>query len=505
MALETALGVSVDAVSASQERSSGSPLPSRPRSWSLPVPEGAYGRIVAWRGREHWLAALTAVLGTPEGEAVRASRKVARRTVLAIAAEYAERADIATGRSVTVAHDTVGAAVERCAKTIQRATRTLEALGFAVTVVEGRYLYADEREAARALHQSVQLRAASVLALTLPAVDKSSVNTKNVHLPVNAQNPLSTYKFSLKQTRASAQSEAASRPEPRQKKDDAVKQVRPVPQVRPITRQRFLAQLDRHYGNALARGRHIGQIDQMLRRAGVAESWSLRELTQRIATRFPAAHEKLHAAEDPLRYFAWMIRQTIQPGETPPAIVSEKRARELQAQRAHAAREREAERQRRASLSPGEFDRIRAESDAAIRARDEARRRERATSPRAISDVLLGVGRHAFEFPQAVQDLHQKVLDLHAILTGRGWSIDVEGIEHGDVQWTWEPSRSEHVDDDHNPVTEVWFRPPESAPADLFPVLNLAGQRTTDTAISLAQLYARLDAIEAHRAGRSHR
>ncbi|WP_223695374.1 hypothetical protein [Leifsonia poae] len=97
------------------------------------------------------------------------------------------------------------------------------------------------------------------------------------------------------------------------------------------------------------------------------------------------------------------------------------------------------------------------------------------------------------------------MLDLHAILTGRGWSIDVEGIEHGDVQWTWEPSRSEHVDDDHNPVTEVWFRPPESAPADLFPVLNLAGQRTTDAAISLAQLYARLDAIEAHRAGRSHR
>ena len=62
------------------------------------MPEGAYGPIVAWRGREHWLAALTAVLGTPDGEAVRAARKVARHTLLAIAAEYAEHADVPTGR-----------------------------------------------------------------------------------------------------------------------------------------------------------------------------------------------------------------------------------------------------------------------------------------------------------------------------------------------------------------------------------------------------------------------
>jgi hypothetical protein len=310
--------VSVDSSLVPQEQfSERRSANSRPRSWSLPVPEGAYGPIVSWRGREHWLAVLKAVLGTPEGEAVRAARKVAQHTLLAIAAEYADRADVATGRSVSVAHDTVGGAVERCAKTIQRATRTLEALGFAVTVAEGRYLYADEREAARALHQSVQLRAASVLALTLPAVDKSSMNTKNVHLPVNAQNPLSAYEFSLEQTRASAQSEAASRPKPGEKKSDPAKQVRPAPQVRPITRQRFLAQLDRHYGNALARGRHIGQIDQLLHRAGVSESWTLRELTQRLGARFPSAHEKLHTAEDPLRYFAWMIRQTIEPGETP--------------------------------------------------------------------------------------------------------------------------------------------------------------------------------------------
>lgn len=47
-------------------------------------------------------------------------------------------------------------------------------------VVEGRYVYADEREAARAPHQGMQVRAASVLAPTLPTVDKSSTNTKNV-------------------------------------------------------------------------------------------------------------------------------------------------------------------------------------------------------------------------------------------------------------------------------------------------------------------------------------
>jgi len=251
----------------------------------------------------------------------------------------------------------------------------------------------------------------------------------------------------------------------------------------------------------LARGRHIGQIDQLLHRAGVAESWTLRELTQRLGARFPSAHEKLHAADDPLRYFAWMIRQTIQPGETPPTVASDERARQLQAQRAQLTREREAERQRRASLSPVEFDRVRAESDAEIHAREQRRRQAQTISPRAISDALLGAGRYAHEFPQVVQDLHKKVLQLHTILTGRGWSIDVDGLAHGDVQWTWEPSRTKHVDDNHNPVTEIWFRPPTSAPAELSPVLNLVGRATTDDAVSLPQLYDRLDAIELHRVG----
>jgi hypothetical protein len=264
----------------------------------------------------------------------------------------------------------------------------------------------------------------------------------------------------------------------------------------------LIAQLDRHYGNVLARGRHIGQIDQLLRRAGVAESWTLRELTQRLGTRFPAAPEKLHAADDPLRYFAWMIRQTIQPGEVPPSVASGERARQLQAQRAQLAREREAQRQRRASLSPAEFDRVRAESDAQIREREESRRRAHATSPRAISDVLLGIGRYAHEFPQIVQDLHEKVLELHAILTRRGWSVDVDGLKHGDVQWTWEPSRNNHVDDDQNPVTEIWFRPPTSGRAELSPVVNLSGEAATDEAVALPHLYDRLDVIELHRAGK---
>jgi hypothetical protein len=254
----------------------------------------------------------------------------------------------------------------------------------------------------------------------------------------------------------------------------------------------------------LARGRHIGQIDQLLHRAGVAESWTLRELTQRLGARFPSAHEKLHAADDPLRYFAWMIRQTIQPGEVPPTVASEERARQLQAQRSQRVREREADRQRRASLSPAEFDRVRAESDAEIYARERRRRQAHATSPRAISDVLLGVGRYAHEFPPVVQDLHKKVLELHTILTSRGWSIDVDGLAHGDVQWTWEPSRTTQADDDHNPVTEIWFRPPTSDPVELLPVVNLAGHTTCDNSIALPQLYAQLEAIEIHGAGRNN-
>ena len=80
------------------------------------------------------------------------------RRVLAVARAYWTYADQDTGRGVTASHERGGRQLGICTKTVQRATRILEELGYAVTLIEGRYLTAAERQQARAHHGGTQLQ-----------------------------------------------------------------------------------------------------------------------------------------------------------------------------------------------------------------------------------------------------------------------------------------------------------------------------------------------------------
>ena len=133
--------------------------------------------VPVWPSAAHWLETLAAALRTPQGEELRAAAKVSADTLIDVAAADARAADSRTGRGVTTAHETVAKALGCSAKTVQRARTLLEALGFARTVVRGRYLTTQERAAATAHHGGDQRRMASERALLIPR------SLSNVHLP----------------------------------------------------------------------------------------------------------------------------------------------------------------------------------------------------------------------------------------------------------------------------------------------------------------------------------
>jgi hypothetical protein len=342
------------------------------RSWALPVPEGAYARIPCWNGSDCWFDALMDALATPEGEALRKRWKVKATTLLAIANEYRQHADHDTGRGVTVCHERIREAIGRKSnKTIQRATRLLEALGFAATVVEGRYLTVAERQAAFEFHGGRQIKAGSIVALTLPPVDKSCTVTTNVHLPEGSPAINSPHPEIDHQSRASAKKEAAPRPQPEQRSRSRRRQGPPAGQPRELTRHLFLAQLDQAYGNLLAgridsplddiRGgrHHIGQLDKLLRRSGIdITAWTVPELVAALDEKIPDGRVRMATARDPLRYFAWMVRTGLDAGALPLRVVRERQAQRRAEERAELAREREETRRRLSADDPAETARI---------------------------------------------------------------------------------------------------------------------------------------------------
>ncbi len=179
----------------------------RSGSWSLEAPAGAYAPIPAWTSSAAWFDAVMDALRTPEGEELRRRAKVAPDTLFRVANADRVAADVTTGRGVATAHETVAAVLGMCKKTVQRTRKLLEALGLAVTVVEGRYLTVAERQAAERAHGGRQIRAASVRALTMP----KGVAVENVHLPRRGSVSSITPDLKVKQTRASALKSAASR------------------------------------------------------------------------------------------------------------------------------------------------------------------------------------------------------------------------------------------------------------------------------------------------------
>lgn len=383
--------MSVEPGPSPRERFYAPATPATARSWAPPVPEGAYARIRCWDGSDPWFDTLMDALATPEGEALRKRWKVKATTLLAIANEYRQHADHDTGRGVTVSHERIRQAVGRKSnKTIQRATRLLEALGFVVTVVEGRYLTEAERQAAFAFHGGRQIKASSIVALTLPPVDNSCAVTRNVHLPEGCSTLKNTHLEITQQSRASAKMEAAPRPQPQRRSRFRRPQTPPVGQPRDLRRQLFLANLDKAYGNLLAgsidsplddaRGRrhHIGRLDRLLRSAGVdIDAWTVPELVAILDEKIPYGRSRMAAAEDPLRYFGWMVRHAIEAGAVPRRVAIERRAKQLAEERAQRVRERERDRQRMAADDPAETARILAEIHADTEARRLAKLRSR--------------------------------------------------------------------------------------------------------------------------------
>lgn len=338
----------------------------RPRSWNLEAADGSFATVIAWHSGQSWFDALMDALAANAGENTRRAAKVSPGTLLMVARADWLSADADTGRGVTTAHETVAAQLGMSAKTVQRARKLLEELGFAVTVVRGRYLTRAERQAARSAHGGRQLRAASVRALTLP---RPAQSVENVQLPRRGDKPplVSVKKFLPK--RASARKAAT-------KKGMGASRDR-VPRSIPL--QRLAHELSAAIP-WLSRDQHIGNVCAMLERCGIEpKRWTARALLDTI-NRGNLAGGIVSLAgsdqKDPIAYLSWMIRRTIDHTEITPverqAIARAEQA-EHQKQRM---RERQAETDRVSKIDRDEI--------AAIIARMKAEMSERARSARYV-------------------------------------------------------------------------------------------------------------------------
>jgi len=322
----------------------------------LPAPPGAHNGLRAWSSAEGWFDAVLDALATPEGEETRRRAKVAPDTLLRVA--YADRkaADQATGRGVATAHETVALQLGMSAKTVQRSRQLLEALGLAVTVVEGRYLTASERQQAHHAHGGRQLRAASTRALVMPATPPvqtappSPPAVENVYLPCSPLGEQVSHVGKYSPTRALPRTREATAPRrpARTKGTGAAESLRP----RTLAVQQLAAQLVRRLPWLDRSGKHVGHVCGLIVRLRLVErGWTAQQLLDRIDRH--ARDNGIRIADpgdqrDPLGYLAWLIRHALADADVAPfETIALARAR-----RARAAVERELEDvARRAAIS----------------------------------------------------------------------------------------------------------------------------------------------------------
>lgn len=370
------VGWTSGAAKSGSQDASGRTSRARSRSWGLTPAPGAYSRLVAWRSGADWFDALMDCLATIEGDAARRRRRVSVRRVLAVARAYWTYADQDTGRGVTVSHGRVGRQLGICTKTVQRATRILEELGFAVTLIEGRYLDTTQRQEAFAQHGRAQLRAASTRALIMP-------KPVNVHLPHRGlvlNNSL--LPGMVKNQRASARRTDAPRP-PALNEQKAAKPVSHRRSWQPWSTQMY------RFGQDLAarlpwltHRRSVASVCAMLDRAGIDPAqWSVTSLIQRINTgiiRVKIARTLDGAQQrDPIAYTAWLIGQTIDPTAPTPAEEAEIAAARRAQRMTEADAERQAEAARVAAIDHDEVDRIIAQMKADIAQKNRLTRQRR--------------------------------------------------------------------------------------------------------------------------------
>ena len=288
--------------------------------------------VPVWSGAADWLSRLGAALDGPQGAQAREEAKLSIRTatVLDVAAVDARAANTRTGRDVMTAHETVAKELGCSAKTVQRARTLVEALGYALTVVRGRYLTAQERETARRAHGQNQLRMASRRALVVPRP------RPNVHLP--RRGDLSGQGSVRQYLPKHAQARAEAAPRPATKRRMVPRQgARP-----PLGVQRLAAKIAERL--PWLRGSHVWALCRTLMAVGVDEAgWTAQDVIELLDRRnvalglysLPSSSQR-----SPLRLFAHQLRAALADVAEPPRLVRERDRAAAAAERAsdHAAR-----------------------------------------------------------------------------------------------------------------------------------------------------------------------
>ncbi|MFF2772897.1 hypothetical protein ACFVUP_37940, partial [Streptomyces bacillaris] len=439
-------------------------------------------------------------------------------TLLAIAHVLRYAAEPATGRHVTLSYATIRARVLANTETaeartirlkadesVRLAIRTLEAGGFVHVHATGRNLLSREEKAeAFETHGGHQEQAANVLALTLPVL-RPVDNPPDVDpiLGLTASVPSKPSSSVDLEQQSPRGMERAPRARLNKSKVFADNLSTPVPEKgRSLDRLRLVAHLDRHYGGSLAGPRlgrsgklltrHIGQLDHALTAAGVdLDAWTWWQIAELVDARHSGtkttAQQKITGAADPLRYFIWMVRQVIPPGDRPRTII-----RTTPVEHATYSPARHDANRAPAPIPAAErqaidntIDRIQQQAAAEI----QDQRARRVDERRRITDALLGVGLHPADFPAVVRKLHSEVQYVHDLLTGRGWQLDTTELEHGYVLWS-NPRATADVpaDADLSSMTSIRFTPPATAHDRRTYVVNIAGKPHNDGRTTLGEV-----------------
>ena len=169
----------------------GSTPAARSRTSWAPMPtEGAYSPIPCWRSRKQWCRAVKKALSTTAGRKALAHKRLGQSFVMRVAGADAATADFRTGRNLRTAHETVARNLNVSRDAVKKARAVLTRLGFMRTVIQGRYLTAEERRTAAEAHGGRQHRIASTRALTQPQpstpLPRQGSTTPNTHQSLNS-------------------------------------------------------------------------------------------------------------------------------------------------------------------------------------------------------------------------------------------------------------------------------------------------------------------------------
>ena len=77
----------------------------------------------------------------------------------------------------------------------------------------------------------------------------------------------------------------------------------------------------------------------------------------------------------------------------------------------------------------------------------------------------------------------------------RGWEFDHDFSTDDFVTWYYPPSAVEELDEELEPVTRIWLTDPDEPHV----ILVGSGEEDGDVALTVEELFARLDEFEGHR------